>query len=78
MMDKLQEVCKQHKGGTELLAKFYLELLPAIKSERAGEVSRYCIDMYQQAKTLQPSWKRGWRRSSADHRTYRPRETYRS
>jgi hypothetical protein len=49
MMEKLQEVCKQYKGGTDLLGSFYLELLPHIKPSRAGEVSKYCVNMYKQA-----------------------------
>jgi hypothetical protein len=51
MMEKLQEICKhkEFKGGTELLGKFYQELLPVIKPSRAGEVSQYCVNMYEQA-----------------------------
>ncbi len=49
LMEKLQEVCKNYKGGTELLAKFYLDVLPAIPTKRGKEPSQYCIKMYEQA-----------------------------
>lgn len=49
MMTKLQEVCAAYKGGTDLLAKFYLDVLPHISPTRGDEVSEYCVKMYQQA-----------------------------
>jgi hypothetical protein len=49
LMEKLQEVCKSYKGGTDLLGKFYLEVLPSIPRKRGDEPSAYCIKMYEQA-----------------------------
>jgi hypothetical protein len=50
MMEKLQEVCASYgKNGTELLTKFYVEILPRIPPRRGDEVSDYCVKMYQQA-----------------------------
>ncbi len=49
MMEKLQEVCASYKGGTDLLAKFYAQILPQIPARRGDEVSEYCVKMYQQA-----------------------------
>ena len=49
MMEKLQEVCKQYRGGTDLLAKFYLEILPQVPKTRGDEVSQYCVSMHEQA-----------------------------
>jgi hypothetical protein len=49
LMEKLQEVCKNYQGGTELLGKFYLDVLPAIPAKRGGDPSAYCIKMYEQA-----------------------------
>jgi hypothetical protein len=50
MMEKLQDVCTAYgKNGTELLAKFYVQILPQIPPKRGDEVSEYCVKMYQQA-----------------------------
>ena len=49
MMEKLQAVCQEFRGGTDLLAKFYLELLPKIPTRRGDKVSQYCLKMYEQA-----------------------------
>jgi len=49
MMAKLQDVCKQYKQGTDLLAKFYLEFLPLVPKRRGDEVSKYCVTMHEQA-----------------------------
>src|SRR5262249_30604261 len=49
MMEKLQDVAKQYKAGTEQLVKFYQELLPRIPAKRGDEVSKYCVKMYEQA-----------------------------
>ena len=49
MMGKLQAVCAAYKGGTDLLAKFYVQILPQIPPRRGDEVSEYCVKMYQQA-----------------------------
>jgi hypothetical protein len=49
LMEKLQSVCKSYLGGTELLAKFYLDVLPMIPPKRGKEPSAYCIKMYEQA-----------------------------
>ena len=50
MMEKMQEVCTAYgKNGTELLAKFYVQILPQIPPKRGDEVSEYCVKMYQQA-----------------------------
>jgi hypothetical protein len=54
MMEKMQEVCgaKEYKAGVELLAKFYLEILPKVPKKRGTEVSKYCVDMHEQALTF--------------------------
>jgi hypothetical protein len=51
MMEKLQEVCaaREFKGGTDLLARFYLEILPKVPKTRGDEVSKYCVKMHEQA-----------------------------
>lgn len=49
MMTKLQQVTKEMKGGTDRLAKFYLETLPRIPAKRGDEVSKYCVAMHEQA-----------------------------
>jgi hypothetical protein len=49
MMVKLQEACAHYKGGTDLLAEFYPKVLREIPVRRAGEVSEYAKNMYDQA-----------------------------
>ncbi|MGL6075494.1 MAG: hypothetical protein ACRC8S_15175 [Fimbriiglobus sp.] len=49
MMTKLTETCALTKTGTEKLAKFYLEFLPAVPKRRGDEVSKYCVKMHEQA-----------------------------
>lgn len=49
MLEKLQDVCREYKGGTEKLTKFYVQLLPLIPTTRGTEVSDYCIKVHEQA-----------------------------
>jgi hypothetical protein len=49
LMDKLDEACKQFKGGSDLLAGFYLRLLPKVPTKRGDEPSKYCIALYEKA-----------------------------
>lgn len=49
MLEKLQGVCREYKGGTEKLTKFYLQLLPLIPTTRGEDVSEYCIKVHEQA-----------------------------
>jgi hypothetical protein len=49
LMEKLQEVCSNYKGGTDLLVQFYLDFLPTIPGKRGNKPSQYCIKMYEQA-----------------------------
>lgn len=49
MMTRLQDVAKEIKGGNDLLAKFYLEILPRVPPRRGDEVSKYCVAMHEQA-----------------------------
>jgi hypothetical protein len=49
MMTKLQEVCGNYKGGTEVLGKLYLDVLGHIPVKRGSAPSKYCISMYEQA-----------------------------
>jgi hypothetical protein len=51
MMDRLEEVCRLMKGktGTDLLARFYLEVLPKVPRKRGSEPSQYCIKLYEKA-----------------------------
>jgi hypothetical protein len=49
MMARLHEICDGFKGGSELLGRFYLDVLPAIPRRRGDQPSQYCIRMYEQA-----------------------------
>jgi hypothetical protein len=49
MTEKLQEVAKGFKGGPDLLARFYLEVLPKVPARRGDELSKYCVAMHEQA-----------------------------
>ncbi len=49
MMAKLEEICTEFKGGTELLTKFYLEFLPRVPTRRGDEVSKYAVSMHERA-----------------------------
>jgi hypothetical protein len=49
MVDKMTAVCKEFKGGTDLLAGVYLDVLPKIPSRRGNEVSQYAVKMHEQA-----------------------------
>ena len=49
MLTQLQTVCGEYKGGTDKLAKFYLQLLPMIPATRGTDVSDFCIKVHEQA-----------------------------
>lgn len=49
MITRMQEVAKDIKGGTDLMAKFYLEILPRVPAARGNEVSAYCVKLHEQA-----------------------------
>ena len=49
MLTHLQTVCGEYKGGTDKLAKFYLQLLPMIPATRGTDVSDFCIKVHEQA-----------------------------
>jgi hypothetical protein len=49
MLDQLQKVATEYKGGPEKLTKFYLTFLPAVPPTRGTEVSKYCIEVHEQA-----------------------------
>lgn len=49
MMDKLQEVTKEYKGGTDAMGKFYQEILPKVPPRRGNEVSTYWVKMIEKA-----------------------------
>lgn len=49
MMTELAGLCGRFDGGTDLLAKFYLDLLPKVPKTRGTEVSDYCLKLHEQA-----------------------------
>jgi hypothetical protein len=49
MIARMQEVAKEIKGGENLMAKFYLEILPRVPARRGDEVSTYCVKLHEQA-----------------------------
>lgn len=51
MIDKMQEVAKEIKGGDTQMAAFWIEILPKVPPTRGNEVSEYCVKIHQQALT---------------------------
>jgi hypothetical protein len=49
MVTRMQEVSKEIRGGDNLMAKFYLEILPRVPARRGDEVSAYYIKLHEQA-----------------------------
>ncbi len=49
MITRMQEVSKDIKGGDNLMAKFYLEILPKVPARRGNTVSDYCVKLHEQA-----------------------------
>ncbi len=49
MINQMQEVAKDIKGGDALMAKFWLEILPKVPARRGNEVSEYCVKLHEQA-----------------------------
>jgi hypothetical protein len=49
MTRRLQDVCRNYKGGTTQLAQLYLELVPAMLAYYVGDESDYTKAMYEQA-----------------------------
>ena len=49
MIARMQDVAKDIKGGEDLMAKFYLEILPRVPARRGDEVSEYCVKLHEQA-----------------------------
>ncbi|MBA4190443.1 MAG: hypothetical protein C0467_20850 [Planctomycetaceae bacterium] len=49
MITRMQEVAKDIKGGDNLMAKFYLEILPKVPVRRGDMVSDYCVKLHEQA-----------------------------
>jgi len=49
MVTRMQEVAKEIKGGENLMAKYYLEILPKVPARRGDEVSEYCVKLHEQA-----------------------------
>jgi hypothetical protein len=49
MVEKMQDVAKDIKGGTDLMAKFWLEILPMVPARRGDAVSEYCVKLHEQA-----------------------------
>ena len=52
MVGKMEEIAKDVKGGPDLAAKFYLEILPRVPPRRGAEVSEYCVKLHEQAATF--------------------------
>jgi hypothetical protein len=51
MIDRMQTVAKDIKGGDALMTKFWIEILPRVPARRGDEVSEYCVKLHQQAIT---------------------------
>jgi hypothetical protein len=49
MITRMQDVAKDIKGGNDMMAKFYLEILPNVPPRRGNEVSSYCVKLHEQA-----------------------------
>jgi hypothetical protein len=49
MVTRMQEVAKGIKGGENLMAKFYLEILPRVPARRGDEISAYCVKLHELA-----------------------------
>jgi hypothetical protein len=49
MVAKMQDVAKDLKGGPDLMARFWLDLLPKVPARRGDEVSAYCVKLHEQA-----------------------------
>lgn len=49
MIVRMQDVSKDIKGGDNLMAKFYLEILPKVPARRGDMVSEYCVKLHEQA-----------------------------
>jgi len=49
MVARMQEVAKDIKGGENLMAKFYLEIIPRVPPSRGDELSTYCVKLHEQA-----------------------------
>ena len=47
MLDKLEELCQEQKGGQEHLGRFYQQFLPKIPRHRDDRPSKYCMQMYE-------------------------------
>jgi hypothetical protein len=49
MVTRMQEVAAEIKGGDGLMTKFYIELLPRVPPRRGDSVSKYCVEIHEQA-----------------------------
>ncbi len=49
MITRMQDVAKDIKGGNNLMAQFWLEILPRVPARRGDEVSAYCVKLHEQA-----------------------------
>jgi hypothetical protein len=49
MVAKMQDVAQDIKGGPDLMAKFWLDLLPKVPARRGTDVSAYCVKLHEQA-----------------------------
>lgn len=49
LMDELEKSCKNFKGGTDLLAAFYIRVLPKVPTKRGDSVSQHCVTMHEKA-----------------------------
>ena len=49
MIERMQEVAKEIRNGDDLMARFYLEILPRVPPRRGDEVSEYCVKLHKQA-----------------------------
>jgi hypothetical protein len=49
MVTRMEEVAKEIRGGENLMAKFYLEILPRVPARRGDAVSEFCVKLHEQA-----------------------------
>ncbi len=47
LIGKIEELLPEVKGGGQLLAQLYQQILPRIPPKRGNEASKYCIEMYE-------------------------------
>lgn len=47
MLDRLEEMCREHEEAQKYLAQFYQQFLPRIPQRQGNRPSAYCMEMYE-------------------------------